>query len=578
MSQIRVVLAEDGDLLRAGVLALLEGFDDIDVVATATNLPELLAAVDEHRPDVLLTDIRMPPDFTDEGIRAAAELRRTHPGTGVVALTQYTDVEYALDLVREAAEVDPVEPLALKGKSEPVPAFRLLSVLEAVERSHDSAFVGRQEEVEVILATWRRAENEQRSELVTIVGDPGIGKSRLVAEALDSLDVRVARGRCLPYGEGITYWPVVEVVKQLDAPIDPVAAASLGSLLGETTAATSADEIAWAFRKLLEEQAPLVVVFDDIQWGEETFLDLLESLGLLAGTAALLVICISRPELAARRPEWRVALRLGPLPDDAVETLVGDVASGLRERIRAAAGGNPLFVTEMMSMAAGSTDVEVPSTLRALLAARLDQLDEGERRVGEPARDLLRGDRVVAPLPWNELRRIDLFLPRAQLPSPGLDPAEQDGAVVVAEVAEQPPEPLRPTAAPIGDHVHAVADAAATRRGGELLGGRQRMPAGVLHREVREVIVDVEERGTGDVPGEIELAPASGVPELPPAIDELIPHVPTSVERRSRRTTSRQTSRSSPSRSRTPTLRNPHASWSRIDASFSGNTPAVSVQ
>ena len=104
MTQIRVVLAEDGDLLRAGVLALLDGFDDIDVVATATNLPELLTAVEEHRPDVLLTDIRMPPDFTDEGIRAAGELRRTHPATGVVALTQYSDVEYALDLVRDGSD------------------------------------------------------------------------------------------------------------------------------------------------------------------------------------------------------------------------------------------------------------------------------------------------------------------------------------------------------------------------------------------------------------------------------------------------------------------------------------------
>ena len=104
MPQIRVVLAEDGDLLRAGILALLEAYDDIDVVATATSLPELLAAVEVHRPDVVLTDIRMPPDFSDEGIRAAGELRRTHPGTGVVALTQYSDVEYALDLVRDGSD------------------------------------------------------------------------------------------------------------------------------------------------------------------------------------------------------------------------------------------------------------------------------------------------------------------------------------------------------------------------------------------------------------------------------------------------------------------------------------------
>lgn len=104
MQSIRLVLAEDGDLLRAGVLALLAAYDDIDVVATATGLPELLAAVDAHSPDLVLTDIRMPPDFTDEGIRAASELRRTHPEIGVVALTQYTDVEYALDLVREGSD------------------------------------------------------------------------------------------------------------------------------------------------------------------------------------------------------------------------------------------------------------------------------------------------------------------------------------------------------------------------------------------------------------------------------------------------------------------------------------------
>lgn len=104
MSPLRIVLAEDGDLLRAGVLALLEGYDDVEVVATATDLPELVAAVAEHHPDVVLTDIRMPPDFTDEGIRAATTLRRTHPEIGVVALTQYTDVEYALDLVSEGSD------------------------------------------------------------------------------------------------------------------------------------------------------------------------------------------------------------------------------------------------------------------------------------------------------------------------------------------------------------------------------------------------------------------------------------------------------------------------------------------
>ena len=139
---------------------------------------------------------------------------------------------------------------------------------------------------------------------MTVVGDAGVGKSRLVAEALAAIDARVVRGRCLPYGEGITYWPVVEVVKQLAVlPSDPAAAAAIRSLLGESDVGTSGDEIAWAFRKLLEEQAPLVVVFDDIQWGEETFLDLVESTALLSTGAPLLLLCMARPELVERRPE-----------------------------------------------------------------------------------------------------------------------------------------------------------------------------------------------------------------------------------------------------------------------------------
>ena len=156
------------------------------------------------------------------------------------------------------------------------------------------------------------------------------------------------------------------------------------SLLGESDVATSGDEIAWAFRKLLEEQAPLVVVFDDIQWGEETFLDLVESTALLSAGAPLLLLCMARPELVEQRPTWPAALRLEPLPAEQADALIGDAVSGeLRERIARAAGGNPLFISEMLAMAAGNGEVEVPPTLKALLAARLDQLDEAERKVLE---------------------------------------------------------------------------------------------------------------------------------------------------------------------------------------------------
>ena len=119
-------------------------------------------------------------------------------------------------LVRGAVVAEPVEPLTLKGKSESVRAYRLVSVLDAPERSHAMRFVGRESELAQIAEAWERAQAEVGSELVTIVGDAGVGKSRLVAEALDGIEARVVRGRCLPYGEGITYWPVVEVVRQLD--------------------------------------------------------------------------------------------------------------------------------------------------------------------------------------------------------------------------------------------------------------------------------------------------------------------------------------------------------------------------
>jgi predicted enzyme related to lactoylglutathione lyase len=137
-----------------------------------------------------------------------------------------------------------------------VRAFLLRAVHDAVEPRPEARFVGRERELAAIHAPWERARAERRCELVTIVGEAGVGKSRLVAEALSSFDARVVQGRCLPYGEGITYWPVVEILTQLRAsPSDEAAAATIGSLLGERDVATSPEEIAWAVRKLLEEQA-----------------------------------------------------------------------------------------------------------------------------------------------------------------------------------------------------------------------------------------------------------------------------------------------------------------------------------
>src|SRR6266516_2463408 len=316
---------------------------------------------------------------TGDAVNVAARLEQAAEA-GEVLLGAQT-----LRLVAPAVEVGEERLLELKGKSEPVAAHPLLAVQEAPERSHASRFIGRERELAKLVDAWERALAGPGCQLVTVVGDAGVGKSRLVAEALDSLDARVVRGRCLPYGEGITYWPVIEVVKQLAAlPSDPAAAAAVRSLLGESDQGTSADQIAWAFRKLLVEQAPLVVVLDDIQWGEETFLDLVEAAALLTGDAPILLLCMARPELLERHPAWPGTLRLEPLSDDEADQLIREEVTGeLHERIAHAAGGNPLFISEMLAMAREQEDVEVPPTLKALLAVRLDQLDEPERRVLE---------------------------------------------------------------------------------------------------------------------------------------------------------------------------------------------------
>jgi class 3 adenylate cyclase/tetratricopeptide (TPR) repeat protein len=316
---------------------------------------------------------------TGDAMNVAARLEQAaEPGEVVIGEATHA-------IVGNAVVAAPLAHLQLKGKSQPVVAFRLDSVLDAPERDHTSRFVGRGLELAQIVDAWNRVTTQSRCELVTVVGDAGVGKSRLVGEALATVQARVVSGRCLPYGEGITYWPVVEVIKQLAAlPSDAVAAMAIRSLLGESDATRGSDEIAWAFQKLLEEHAPLVVVFDDLQWGEETFLDLVESTALLSAGAPLLLLCMARPALVERRPGWPPALRLAPLSPDHADELLGDEVTGdLRHRIARTAGGNPLFISEMLAMAVGTPDVEVPPTLKALLAARLDQLAPAERTILE---------------------------------------------------------------------------------------------------------------------------------------------------------------------------------------------------
>ena len=340
---------------------------------------------------------------TGDAVNVAARLQQA-ARPGEILLGAGTEA-----LVRSAAAVEAVAPLDLKGKASSVEAFRLISVAATTPpRGFGAAMVGRSRELGRLRAAMAQAETDRSCQLFTVLGAAGVGKSRLAHEFVDGLDgATVVRGTCLSYGEGITYWPVVEILKQLlgaeperrlaELELDAASSRPLQALLGEGVQ-TSAEEIAWSVRRLLEAaalRAPLVVELDDVHWGEDAFLDLVDHVADLSRDAPMLLLCMARPELLDRRPNWgggklnATTVLLEPLSAVDAEALVAALLEGtdaddeLRGRILAAAEGNPLFVQEMAGLVldAPDTDVSVPPTIQALLAARLDQLDPAERAV-----------------------------------------------------------------------------------------------------------------------------------------------------------------------------------------------------
>jgi class 3 adenylate cyclase/tetratricopeptide (TPR) repeat protein len=328
---------------------------------------------------------------TGDAVNVAARLEQAaQPGEVLVG-------DATLRLVRAAVEVGDERPLKLKGKAETVPGWPLLAVTGELERRFATPMVGRENELGRLQNVFAQANHDRSCQLFTVLGSAGVGKSRLAAEFLAGLDARVVRGRCLSYGEGITYGPVVEILKQLGTLPEGDAARPLRCVLGESEAPAAPDEIAWGFRKLLEQEAqgqPLVCLLDDLHWGEETLLDLVEHVADLSRDAPLLLLCMARPELLERRPSWAggkwnaTTVLLEPLDAAETEQLLGElggVGDALHERIVQVAEGNPLFLEEMLALVrdSGGAQVEVPPTIQALLAARLDQLDPGERSVLE---------------------------------------------------------------------------------------------------------------------------------------------------------------------------------------------------
>jgi class 3 adenylate cyclase len=359
---------------------------------------------------------------TGDAVNVAARLEQA-AGPGEILIGKET-----FELVRHAAQVEPVDPLDLKGKSEPVPAFRLVDVADragGTAARPSAPLVGREHELALLRAAFERTLSERTCQLVTIVGVAGIGKSRLAGEFAETARgaARVAVGRCLSYGDGLTFWPLREVVEELAGTDDRESAeeaqAKLGGLIPEdddkatvlervagaiglSDAAAYPTETAWAVRKLLEaaaERQPLVILFEDIHWGEPTFLELIKYLAATIQGVPILIVAVARPDLLDAMPDFAGSLanasrvELQPLTvaesGALVEHLMGGarVASDLSERIFAAGSGNPLFVEELVRMLVEESGelstLSVPPTIHALLAARLDRLDPAERAVVE---------------------------------------------------------------------------------------------------------------------------------------------------------------------------------------------------
>jgi class 3 adenylate cyclase/tetratricopeptide (TPR) repeat protein len=313
-------------------------------------------------------------------------------------------------LVRDAVDAEPVGPVELKGKSDAVRAWRVLGVApeaDGVARRRDTPLVGRAAELDTLVAELERATAERTCRIVTIVGEPGVGKSRLAAElaAVAGDDAIALEGRCLPYGHG-TYWPLRDVVGALDLDAvladDEVTRARILEAVGRAEPASRTDEIYAAVRRLLEGLArdrTVLLVLDDVQWAEPAFLDLIEYLAGWSNDAPILVVCLARPDLADVRPGWSGAtVRLAPLDRDearkVLENLAGPLEASAADAVARATGGNPLFLEEMLRMlvedgvlaerdgmlaAAAALDTRrVPGTVQAVLAARLDRLEPAE--------------------------------------------------------------------------------------------------------------------------------------------------------------------------------------------------------
>jgi class 3 adenylate cyclase len=430
-----------GDAVMAvfGVPELHED-DALRAVRAASEMRDRLAALNEELERRFGTKIALRIGVnTGEVVAGDSSLRQalvTGDAVNLAARLEQAAVageillgESTYRLVRSAVSVDPVEPFNVKGKVEAIQAFRLLAVVDraAPRPRRLQEMFGRHEELQTLERSFSEVVAHRRCAVVTVVAEPGMGKSRLADEFVSLLggQATILAGRCLSYGEGITFWALGEIIRDAAGIVDEdsqdeargrlvalvrgreddtLIAERVAQAIGLASGTAAAGEISWAIRNLLEalaERRPLILVIDDLQWAEPTFLDVLVELRELSSDAPILLLCLARPELLEDDREWEPIVRLDQLGETEsermIESLLGEapLSPGAREGITRAAQGNPLFVEELLAMLIEQgllrredggwvptqdlAHVAIPPTINALLGVRIERLPTRER-------------------------------------------------------------------------------------------------------------------------------------------------------------------------------------------------------
>jgi len=361
-------------------------------------------------------------------MNTGARLQGAAPSGGVLVGEQ---TFWATERVIEYGEV---ESITAKGKAEPIPAWQAIQARSRygidLARPGGAKLIGRERELDVLADALARARADRTPELVTLVGVPGIGKSRLVWELFGLIEqipdlIYWRQGRCLPYGDGITFWALGEMAKAQAGVLESDSSAEAEAKLHRTTAGLLPDEreshwveghlrplvglathgeaseesryeafAAWRrFFEAIAEERPLVLVFEDMQWADDGLLDFVDSLSERVSGVPLLVLCSARPELLERRPGWgggkrnAVTVSLEPLSDDETASLIAALLdrpvlpAATQTALVQRAGGNPLYAEEYVRMLAdrGEGDLPLPETVQGIVAARLDLLGDAEK-------------------------------------------------------------------------------------------------------------------------------------------------------------------------------------------------------